>query len=104
MLRYRLPEFRWNLGRWSIRVLGIAWVFPFVFIAVQMDRIASDTTFQKAAHHKVRWLTERVGQPQRVRHFSENYDVWFYDRGHFQVEVAVDRSGVVQAVRYVHHP
>lgn len=71
-------------------------------MAWQLDRVPRDAAFESAVAHRSDWLTARVGKPLSVSP-GPQFDIWYYDRGHFQAEVAVDRKGVIRAVRYLHH-
>lgn len=70
-------------------------------MAWQLDRVPRDASFENAIKHRSEWLTNRVGQPQSITP-GPQFNIWYYDRGHFQVEVAVDRQGIIRAVRYLH--
>ena len=101
-LRLRLPCLCLNLTRWSLVLLWLAWLVPIFVLCWQMDKIARNSAFEVATGRSTEWLTRQVGQPQAVRRLNAEYHIWYFERGRFQVEVAVDQRGRVRAVRYLH--
>ncbi|MBS2036738.1 hypothetical protein JST97_17240 [bacterium] len=89
---------RW--GRWSLAAASLAWLLPMTLLCWQVSRSAGDSAFQEAPGHSASWLQQRVGPPQRVLRFNQNYRIWCYTRGSYQIEVAVDQHAQVRGVGY----
>lgn len=86
----------------SLVLMLTAWLLPFLVLSWQMDHIRRNAAFESALKRPTSWLRAQAGAPQWIRHWNRDYTVWHYDRGSFQVELAVDRHSKIQAVRYLH--
>ncbi len=98
--RRRRPGNLWE--RWGVGLLAVAWVFPLLLLTWQLAQIPANSSFESAVHRPSTWLLAQAGKPQRITPHPGGISVWYYDRGHFQVEAAVDPHGKVLAIRYLH--
>lgn len=98
----RRRRYRSIWDRWGVGLLALAWVAPLLLLTWQLARIQSNATFEAAVHRPSQWLLSQAGPPQRITPHPGGFSVWYYDRGHFQVEAAVDPAGKVLAIRYLH--